>query len=486
MTGILKELRFGLPFLKGKVAKPDGVSRQPIIKNSPAKKAAKTWHNTKHRSSFAMPPRFSVPLFCAAVLGILASPVLAQIKIILPPIPRAPVYTPLYTPISAPALRAPISNAPSVAPTQKPVSNAPLAKFEPTGDRVYHGASLPDTWSEDGLRRQISQYNAAAGKRISVVTWFASTYENGRLTTWRNSYAAPLARVKKWGAMSLVKFSTQDYMFHSTGKQARLAEIANGKWDIYFQEAAQTVKEFGGPTFISIDHEMNGNWYPYSQAFPGGGQTASDFVAAWKRIVGIFRQRGAQNAAFVWSPNVPDVGGVPFGSYYPGDDFVDWIGVSFYSGNDMNAMDTIYRAYSAKKPFFITEWATAPEKSQYNRVFPGEVTWVKQFFQSLSQKYPRVKAISWFNWNKDDGDYRLQRVPEQALAYEQDISAPRYVDENPGIAASNAQPQRPRLEVPSSEMIFRESAPAVPPRQKTLAELIKIEPVSIERVRRER
>ncbi|PQV62648.1 Glycosyl hydrolase family 26 [Abditibacterium utsteinense] len=338
---------------------------------------------------------------------------------------------------------------------------APLAKFEPAAGKVYHGASLPDTWDENGLRRQIQSYNALAGKKLSVVTWFASAYETGRMTTWRQSYAPSLARVKRAGALSLIKFSTQDYAFDRTRRAADLKQIALGAWDDYFKDAAQTVRDFKDPVFISIDHEMNGNWYPYSQAYPGSNFTAADFVAAWRRIVTVFRQNGASNAAFVWSPNVPDVGNVPYSKYYPGDDAVDWIGVSFYSGNDLGAMDAIYKTYAAKKPFFITEWATAPEKSRYNPNFPGDVAWIEQFFAALSARYPRVKAISWFNWNKGDGNYLLGRVPAQSKAYAEDIANARYLDQPliVGSAGAANAPETPRLDRPAPEIRLREIVP---------------------------
>ena len=361
------------------------------------------------------------------------------------------------------------------------------AKFEPAGDAVYHGASLPDAWSENGLRRQIADYNAAAGKKISVVTWFASAYEQGRMTSWRGSYAPNLARVKRLGAVSLIKFSTQDYAFSQTHKMADLKAIARGTWDEYFKAAALAVKDFNSPVFISIDHEMNGNWYPYSQAYPGAQTTAADYVAAWQRIVTIFRQTGADNVAWVWSPNVPDVGGVTYSNYYPGDDYVDWVGVSFYSGNDPTAMDEIYQKYSEKKPFFITEWATAPQKNQYNSKFPGEVKWVEEFFQTLNTRYPRVKAISWFNWNQGDGDYRLQRVPEQARAYAEDVAAPRYLDSAGTLVGDLSLPAMPRLDVPAPEVILHDAlvisnpVPQAAPVKRTLLDRVRIQVVPVER-----
>lgn len=374
----------------------------------------------------------------------------------------------------------------------KATTTGARAKFEPAGDGVYHGASLPDAWDENGLRRQISDYNAAAGKKISVVTWFASAYENGRMTNWSQNYAPNLARVKRLGAVSLIKFSTQDYAYDKTGKMAGLKLIANGTWDEYFKQSALAVKQFDGPVFISINHEMNGTWYPYSQAYPGSQTTAADYVAAWQRIVDIFNRNGATNVAWVWSPNVPDVGGVPYQSYYPGDSYVDWIGVSLYSGNDPRALDTIYNQFSARKPFFITEWATAPEKNKYNARFPGEVEWVKEFFQSLNQNYPRVRAISWFNWNQGDGDYRLQRVPAQARAYAQDVAAPRYLDSAGGLTGNTSQPALPRLDVPSREVILRDVIPVVNPKpvvapiKRSPLDGIKWQSVPNERVRVQR
>ncbi len=399
-------------------------------------------------------------IFAAATLILSAATAHAQIKIygqnITPPIP--PVR-----PLGAVAPVAPMATARGATMGARGATTGTRAKFEPAGDGVYHGASLPDAWNENGLRRQISDYNAAAGKKISVVTWFASAYENGRMTNWSQNYAPNLARIKKLGAVSLIKFSTQDYAYDQTHKSAELKLIANGTWDEYFKQSALAIKQFGGPVFISVDHEMNGNWYPYSQAYPGAQTTAADYVAAWKRIVDIFNKNGANNVAWVWSPNVPDVGGVPYQSYYPGDDCVDWIGVSLYSGNDPRALDTIYNQFSARKPFFITEWATAPEKNKYNVRFPGEVEWVKNFFQVLNQNYPRVKAISWFNWNQGDGDYRLQRVPDQARAYAQDVAAPRYLDSASSLIGNTAQPALPRLDVPSREVILRDVTPVVNP-----------------------
>lgn len=339
-------------------------------------------------------------------------------------------------------------------------SAAPRAKFEPEGDGVYHGAGLPDTWDDSKLRRQIADYQKIAGKKLSVVTWFASAYENGRLTSWKNNYLMPLRRVKKAGAISLVKFSVQDYAYDKTKRIASTREVAAGVYDAYFEEAADTVKEFNAPVFISLNHEMNGTWYPYSEG-AGSGATSADFVASWRRIVDIFRRRGADNAAFVWSPNVPDIGPVPFTKYYPGDEYVDWVGVSFYSGNPMSNLQTIYKTYAARKPIFITEWATSTQKNTFYRGFPGEAEWVNEFFEAIENNYPRVRAISWFQWDKADGNHLLQRVPEQAQAYNTDIQKSRYLQSGDAMigAGGGEYSLAPAAERAPQEIVLREAAP---------------------------
>jgi hypothetical protein len=365
-------------------------------------------------------------------------------------------------------------------------STGARAKFEPVDGKVYHGASVPKTWDEGGLRAELETYRKFAGKRVSVVTWFASLYDQGRQSSWKTNYLPNLQRVQRLGAMSLVKFSTQDPAFESNGKIAKMDAIARGVHDNYFAEFADTVKAFGGPVFISINHEMNGFWYPYSQTNSAPeaktGMTPADFKAMWRRVAGIFRERGASNVAWVWSPNVPEVAnGTTSSQYYPGDDVVDWIGPSFYSGNTIADLRPLYSAYATRKPFFITEWATSTEKNQYNRRFAGEAAWVRTFFKGIEDTYPRVKAISWFQWKKSDGDHLLQRVPEQATSYAEAIQKPRYVD-LANAPAGTETPDRGKIALVGEEPVLNE----VPRIEGGRAERPPVEAVKTERRARRR
>ena len=372
-----------------------------------------------------------------------------------------------------------------------PISHAQnRAKFEPEGGKVLHGAGLPNYWNDAELRAQYDSFKKYSGKRTAVVTWFSSLYENGRMTSWRQNYAMNLERVRKLQSVSLIKFSVQDYAYSRTKKIAPLKDIARGVYDAYFQEFAETVRDFKDPVFISINHEMNGTWYPYSQEFSGSGVTSSDFIASWRRVVDVFRKVGANNVAWVWSPNVPDVGAVPASKYYPGDEYTDWIGISFYSGNAADALDSIYKMYASKKPFFVTEWATSQEQSRYYANYPGDAKWVAQFFNSLNTKYPRVKAISWFQYDKEDGNHLLQRVSDQQQQYTVEARDARYSEDASGLVSKPAGGvERVPVRVIPDEVVLQEAPverpkPSTPSKGKSLRERINLENVKTESVGR--
>ena len=103
--------------------------------------------------------------------------------------------------------------------------------------------------------------------------------------------------------------------------------IANGQSDAYITKFADAVRALNLPVAISFGHEMNGNWYPW-----GTDQTSAPaFVAAWRHIHNLFVQAGASNVIWVWNPNIINpVPQVQLQPYWPGDAYVDWVGITGY------------------------------------------------------------------------------------------------------------------------------------------------------------
>ena len=78
---------------------------------------------------------------------------------------------------------------------------------------------------------------------------------------------------------------------------------------------------------------MNGSWSswnPDNAAQSGLAETPSTYVAMWQHVVNYFRNAGVTNVKWVWAPNVDDGTGT-MAAYYPGDGYVDDVGLDGYN-----------------------------------------------------------------------------------------------------------------------------------------------------------
>jgi beta-mannanase len=202
----------------------------------------------------------------------------------------------------------------------------------------------------------------------------------------------------------------------------RLQEIIDGDYDAYFQSWAQETKAFGEPVWICFDGEMNGDWHNGSGAANGGGTfdgygdpTKPDgperFVDAWRHVHDIFAAAGADNVAWVWSVNQEDWPSEywnRFENYYPGDAYVDWLGVDGYNwgGSDWRSFTQVFdealgrlRGITTERPVIIAEFASAHRDG-------AKSEWITDAFNRLKTNYPFVDAVIWFDLYKER-DWRI-------------------------------------------------------------------------------
>ena len=188
-----------------------------------------------------------------------------------------------------------------------------------------------------------------------------------------------------------------------------IAEIADGASDAYTRKFARAVRTLNLPLAISFGHEMNGNWYPW-------GTTATDpvdYVRAWRRIHDIFLEVGAANVIWVWSPNnINPVPQVPLKPLYPGDSYIDWIGVvGYYTDSGASTFPTLFGPTMAvvrkftHKPILIVETASQPG--------PRKRQDVADLFAGVAAS-PDVIGFIWFDYVKR-ADWRIGNDPS-ALA----------------------------------------------------------------------
>jgi mannan endo-1,4-beta-mannosidase len=111
-----------------------------------------------------------------------------------------------------------------------------------------------------------------------------------------------------------------------------LEAIAAGEYDTGLETFATDVASYGAKTgegiIIGFGHEMNGHWYPWGYRHT----SPAVFVAAWRHIVTVFRQQGADDVTWLWTVNIIDKrGGIPSPArWWPGDSYVTWVGIDGY------------------------------------------------------------------------------------------------------------------------------------------------------------
>jgi len=181
---------------------------------------------------------------------------------------------------------------------------------------------------------------------------------------------------------------------------ASLASIARGDYDFYVTSWAASAARYGKPMFLRFAHEMNDPYrYPWG---PQNGNRPDDFIAAWKHVHLIFQKMNATNVLWVWSPHIS----MPwFEYYYPGAEWVDWVGTGILNYGDVAPWSRwwtfhqiIEKAYpelhKLNKPIMITEFGTLSSG--------GDATkWYQQAFNDLHEKYGAVRSVVFFNQTRD-------------------------------------------------------------------------------------
>lgn len=193
-----------------------------------------------------------------------------------------------------------------------------------------------------------------------------------------------------------------------------LTSITTGKHDSYIRSWAYGLRDVPSVVYLRPMHEMNGNWYPWAGNV--NGNTATDYIAAWRHMHDVFDQGGVDNVRWVWSPYALDV---PIDNrleaYYPGDEYVDVLALDAYnwgtggshSGDHSEArwqdVDALlsdpYRRLTelGYKPVWLAEVGSAEQGGD-------KAQWLRMLL--LSHGYDRITAVVWFHANKER-DWRI-------------------------------------------------------------------------------
>ncbi|MFI5932025.1 glycoside hydrolase family 26 protein [Actinoplanes sp. NPDC051494] len=191
--------------------------------------------------------------------------------------------------------------------------------------------------------------------------------------------------------------------------------INGGGSDKLIAAAARNLARQGRPLLLRWAWEMNGDWFEWGGA--GNGKDPDGYVSAWRRIHRIFADEGADNVSWVWSPNWNSSPGDSWNAlrnYYPGDDYVDWVGVSgynFYKESPRTLFTPVVNAYGARKPIIVTETAAID--------FGGstKADWTDDL-AAYVRRTPEISALVWFDTDThNDTNFRVDSTDGALAAY---------------------------------------------------------------------
>ncbi|WP_434995225.1 glycoside hydrolase family 26 protein [Arthrobacter sp. Ld5] len=290
-------------------------------------------------------------------------------------------------------------------------------------------------------RETLAEYSEKLGERPAVAVTFADfpfDEEDPDLI------ASAAEQVRQDGGILLLTLEPMGGLEAVTGDHAK--DLAGMLADFNVN---------GVPVIVRFAHEMNGSWYPW-------GQQPAEYIAAFRRVADAVHAV-APGSAMMWAPNyaggypfaggqyesVPAMPGFaaldttgdgaltpsddPYAPYYPGDDVVDWVGMSLYHwGNTYpwaesempeagKFVDQLTGTYNGKNgddsmlPDFYAEYAVGhgkpvaiPETASLVQADIGELralnikrAWWEQVFDStVHERFPQLKMVNWFEWNK--------------------------------------------------------------------------------------
>lgn len=254
---------------------------------------------------------------------------------------------------------------------------------------------------DESSYQQIAEFGNTVKRQPNVVLQFSD---------WGSPFPEPFAAIlRAHGAEPLIQLEPNGIS---------LASITNGSDDWYLKSYAEQLRDFGGPVILSFGPEPNGNWYPWGWT----RLPPAAYVAAWRHVVSALRGYGATNVTWLWTVNVTYPGGGPLADYWPGDAYVDWVGIDGYFTMPDDMFRSLFvptiaavRALSAK-PILLSETAVGQVAGQA-RVIPG-------IFAGIQSN--RLLGLVWFDQAQNDGIYhqhwRLEGNPAGIDAFRQGLA----------------------------------------------------------------
>lgn len=192
-----------------------------------------------------------------------------------------------------------------------------------------------------------------------------------------------------------------------------LADIAHGRYDTYLRRVAREVVRFRCPIALSFGHEMNGKWYGWGYRHT----QPTVFIAAWRHMHSLFASAGVKNVIWLWTINRVAPGESPISNWWPGAQFVNWIGIDAYYRKTTSRFTSVFGNtlrdlhMFTRKPTLVTETGVPAR--------PGQAAQISDLFAGA--KKGGLFGVVWFDIDAKQ-HWRLEGRPVAVTAFQRAVS----------------------------------------------------------------
>ncbi|BCY09915.1 hypothetical protein L3i22_050030 [Actinoplanes sp. L3-i22] len=247
------------------------------------------------------------------------------------------------------------------------------------------------------------------GVTPSSVMWFDS---------WASGQAFPVEQARLLWRRGIMPHYTWEPWNTALGPadpaQIHLADVIGGAWDGYIKARAREFAAVREPILVRWGHEFNGNWYPWGIA--NNNNDPSLYVRAYRHVHDLARAAGARNVQWVWAFNNGSSPDEPYNdpaAAYPGDAYVDWVGIDGYNWGFGPSWDPAGDHWTSFDATFATAYAKARVVAPDRPVMLGEFAstedggdkaqWIEQMDAMLrSGAYPDLRLLTYFDVIKEE------------------------------------------------------------------------------------
>lgn len=292
----------------------------------------------------------------------------------------------------------------------------------------------------------VQDFERHIGKKLAWI-YFSNNWIDGEIRfpeenviKCREIGRVPYIRLMPWSVMQ-DNAQGEDPLF-------TMEAFIRGDFDQDLKLWVEKAKTYPGPLILEFGPEVNGKWFPWNGFWNGAGNKTGygdpewpdgpeKFRDAYRHIVDLFRREGLAEVTWVLhldTARLPHTWWNKVEYYYPGDSYIDWIGLSVF-GAQLPNHDWVkflskfknfwpqVKRIAENKPVIISEFAVIEDRHDSLR----KAQWISRALRTIQSGLYPIKGASYWNspgWLEDgSADFRVTSSTYALEAFVESLQA---------------------------------------------------------------